>query len=288
MKILLLFAVIILAIQPATTKDAKGTSPEQTTPSAKRSEGTKNDSSDSRPPSVYLTVNNAPVSPDSQAETGNSYANMRIQRKLVTYTGLLVLVGVVSALVICWQSIETRRAASAAKRAAEAALLNAQAVINSERPWVMAQFDVIAGDNAAKSLFKLKAFNYGKTPAHITACDGPKAEYIRRSEGLPMPPNYGQWNWDKRFLAPRDSMPMRDLINPWEINMTDIREGWQNNATSLPADRILVIYGLIQYTDGISATPHKTAYCYQLNREKMSDMGGFLVPYGPSEYNAYT
>lgn len=288
MKFLLLSAIIILAIQQTNPKDAEGAPQSKTAPRAKQSNVNRNDDSDSRTPSVSVTVNSAAASPDSKAKTDDFYENMRIQQRLATYTGLLVLVGFATALVICWQSIETHRAASAARGAAEAALLNAQIVINSERPWVMAQFDVIAGDNAAKSLFQLKVFNYGKTPAHITSCDGPKAEYTRRGEGLPTPPNYGKWDWDKRFLAPRDSMPMRDIVNPREVNIADISERWQNNAASLPADRILVIYGLIQYTDGISPTPYKTAYCYRLNREKMSDMGGFLVPFGPSEYNAYT
>lgn len=42
--------------------------------------------------------------------------NIRIQGKLVLFTGLLVVVGFITAGVICWQSWESRKAAEAAKK----------------------------------------------------------------------------------------------------------------------------------------------------------------------------
>ena len=50
----------------------------------------------------------------------------------------------------------------------------------------------------------------------------------------------------------------------------------------------LVIYGLIQYTDGVSNTTYTTAFCYRHLRERLSEMGGHLVACGPPIYNQYT
>jgi hypothetical protein len=152
----------------------------------------------------------------------------------------------------------------------------------------MVQVEVLAGDNSAKSLFRLKVFNYGKSPAHVIACHGPKAEYRSPDEELPTPPNYGTWEWDKQFLAPRDSLPLRDPINPWELKMKSIGETIDAEDRAPKPGQILVIYGLLQYTDGVSERPYQTAFCYRLKRGLLSDMGGKLIRYGPRVYNEYT
>jgi hypothetical protein len=177
--------------------------------------------------------------------------------------------------------------AGAAEENAEAARLNAQALINAERPWVMVQTEVLLGDNPAIAEFKLSAFNYGKSPAHITACNGPKVEVVELSRTLPIPPEYGVWEWDNRFLAPKDSIPLRDAVKPWEAYKTALREVIANGGT-MPKDSYVIVYGIIEYSDGVSGQVYKTAYCYTLKRNKLSDMGGTLIPIGPPEYNAYT
>jgi len=194
---------------------------------------------------------------------------------------VLVIIGIITCGFIGWQSWETRRAARAALR-------NTQALINSERPWIMVQVDVLEGGNAAKSLFRLKAFNYGKSPAHVIACDGPRAEYRSPDEELPTPPVYGSWEWDKQFLPPSDGLPIRDAINPWELKIKSIGETVDAESRAPKPGQILVIYGLLRYTDGVSETPYQTSFCYRLKRDLPSDMGGKLVRYGPRVYNEYT
>jgi hypothetical protein len=61
-------------------------------------------------------------------------------------------------IVIAWQSTETRDAA-------KAALLNAQALINSERPWIMATIEESIGPRGG---FQLYVTNKGRSPAMIT------------------------------------------------------------------------------------------------------------------------
>ena len=81
--------------------------------------------------------------PTAQALDRNDNAsptdeNIEIQRKLVLFTGLLVVAGFITAAVIFWQSWETRKSA-------KAALLNAQALINSERAWIMVDIVPVPG-----------------------------------------------------------------------------------------------------------------------------------------------
>jgi hypothetical protein len=207
----------------------------------------------------------------------------------------LVAVGVLTFVAIWWQAKKTAEATQAMregiplqKKTADAALLNAQAVINAERPWVMVQVETMPGENAAKSLFQLNAFNYGQTPAHIISCKGPKAEYYKVPEqDLPVPPEYGTWEWDKKFLAPRDSFPIRDPINPWDARLQFVTERAMQGVGT-PNGLELVIYGLIEYTDGVSEKTYVTAFCYRRERSLLSQMGGSLVPCGPRVYNEYT
>jgi hypothetical protein len=229
-------------------------------------------------------------------------------RAYVIFTGALVIVGAVGvryaiktlkaierqALSMRRQTthlrhsvVYARRSARAANKSATAALLNAQAVINAERPWVMVQVETIPGKNSAMSLFQLKLFNYGQTPAHIISCKGPKAEYFETPEKeLPVPPDYGTWEWDRRFLAPKDSFPIQNPIDPWDTKLRFVTDRALQGIPS-PQDQ-LVIYGIIEYTDGVSEQTYTTAYCYRRERSLLSQMGGHLVPCGPRAYNEYS
>jgi hypothetical protein len=69
---------------------------------------------------------------------------------------VLVFVAALTGGVICWQSIQT-------KRAAQAALLNAQVVINAERPWLLMRVEPHKSGG-----FSVRTQNKGRTPAMIT------------------------------------------------------------------------------------------------------------------------
>lgn len=109
---------------------------------------------------------NQSANPDGSTHSANgntgasqSDENMRIQRKLVLFTGLLVLVGFITAGVIGWQSWETRRAADFSKRSVESAM-------NKER----ARVEIIAGDVMAgngKSAVFVNLRNGGPTLGFI-------------------------------------------------------------------------------------------------------------------------
>jgi len=252
-------------------------------------------SAEQRTPPANPTISTEAHDNHSQKDAHNAKWNSPRWYKLFAWPeGITTWAIILTLLAVAEQARESAKATKAVrdsiphqKNAADAALLNAQAVINSERPWVMVQTEVLPQQNSAKALFKLKAFNYGKSPAHILNCKGPKAELIEGGQTLPIPPEYGVWDWDKTFLAPKDGIPLGDLIDPWQVYKAGlgriIEEG-----RSISKDSFIVVYGLIEYSDGIAPKTYKTAFCYSLKRELPSDMGGTLIPCGPPEYNAYT
>jgi hypothetical protein len=188
----------------------------------------------------------------------------------------------------------TKDGVEATHKSADAALLNAQAVINAERPWVMIQIQEAAveqgrvGIYEKKSLrsFQFSIFNYGKTPAHVTSCEGPKIELCEAPDkDLPIPPDYGTSEWNRIFLAPNDSIPIGECIYPSDIMLNKIIEAASRGEK---AQSELVIYGLIEYSDGVSDVTYRTAYCYRHERGALSTMGGHMVLCGPSTYNEYS
>jgi hypothetical protein len=76
----------------------------------------------------------------------------------------LVVVGCITFIVIGWQSWETRRAATASKEAAMAAVLSAQSVIDTERPWFVASIERRGEDSDD---WRVRITNKGRTPGHL-------------------------------------------------------------------------------------------------------------------------
>jgi hypothetical protein len=258
--------------------------------SGKETETTQNPAP---PAQVFVTC-------EQPASKHQSYANqtneeVETNRQIAKFTKYLVYVGLLQAVVLAGQAVlfflhrkEFKDLAREAGKNAEAALLNSRALINAERPWVMVQVKEIPGENAAKTNFQISAFNYGKGPAHVITCKGPIATWVDDPEKeLPVPPDYGDWEWDKRFLAPRDSFPIREPIEPWATKLDFVTERAMQGIPSASKSQ-LVIYGLIEYGNGVTKTIHKTAFCFRRKREKLSDMGGHLVTCGPPSYNEYT
>jgi len=199
-----------------------------------------------------------------------------------------------------WQAWETRKSAEATKasiplqrQAAEAALLNAQAVINSERPWVMIQIQesMVSREKTNEGIsdlrsFRFSIFNYGKSPAHILNCKMLFDVLDNPDKTLPIPPDYGTDEWRKRFLAPHDSFPISAEIYPSNMKLTISAQSADRGKGLRHGE--LVTYGLIEYSDGISTSAYKTAFCYRHEKGLLSSMGGHFVPCGPEVYNSYS
>jgi len=132
---------------------------------------------------------------------------------------ILVIVGVLTALVIGYQSWATMLAARATERmvgpaadSASAALLSAQAVINSERPWLFIEIVTVPANADNNDIpehlgFSVRFRNRGKTPAEVVSFDQ-HPDCCRGTDDLPSPPKYcldGQVMVHTRLVPPGET-----------------------------------------------------------------------------------
>jgi hypothetical protein len=172
-------------------------------------------------------------------------------------------------------------AATATKTAADAALKNAQAVINSERPWLFIKTsDPVQYPKTSTVTFA--AVNRGRTPAEITAHHVDR--FFVDLESLPPMPVYPLAGYElshKRYLAPRDRFIL-DSFDGCDYSIKD----WEQ-ANTMDAEgrmKLLVFQGHVVYRDLITREQHETRFCYFLSRKAW---GGLLLG-GPSGYNDHT
>lgn len=147
---------------------------------------------------------------------------------------------------------------SVAKTAADAAQKNAQAVIDSERAWILADigklpdFDPKPDEVAVLWIFPTIK-NYGRTPARIKRVAG-IVKLVPSGQQLPSLPEYilGQ-GFDMQIdlvLPPNSQIQPRLTISPQEL--VEVRDGKVS----------LFVHGFIEYLDGVSTEPRKSAYCF--------------------------
>jgi hypothetical protein len=170
---------------------------------------------------------------------------------------VLVIVGCITFVVIGWQSWESRRAADAAKQAAEAGLLNAQTLIASERAWVLVDIgnlpDFQPDANTVQILWIFPTIkNYGKTPARIKRVRG-IVKLIPEGEELPATPIYapGQGFDDKVNLVLPPDVPMQPRLG---ISGQEFIQVLGQKVT-------LYIHGSVDYLD-VGEAERTSAYCY--------------------------
>ena len=169
---------------------------------------------------------------------------------------------------IYWQARETRRAAIATRDAAEAALLNAEALVNSERAWLVA----VIRRNDKSGLFFIKIRNRGKTPARIIRLDS-KAEFVPDDpENLIIPEDY-----QCPAILPNTTFIVDGFtIRPGIMPKAFIEQ--RGKASALDSAReFLVIYGRIVYEDVFPISgkpPNETRWCYVYLPAENRFMGG--------------
>jgi hypothetical protein len=176
-------------------------------------------------------------------------------------------------------------AAQAAADSAQAALLNAQAIINSERPWLLIS---VEPSLSVENGFTVMATNRGRTPAMITAL-GEQTMIAIDEMHLPSIPEYtGEALGDALvpiILIPGESKGIKtfargDLKGLCESEERLRRvENWEEK---------LFIYGRVIYRDLVAREEmesHVTSWCcwYIHGRQKSG-----LVVAGPRAYSLHT
>ena len=179
---------------------------------------------------------------------------------------------------IIWQSYETRKAA-------EAALLNAQAIINAERAWLTITIQKDASIKSPTTKFVNVLLNEGRTPARLKTIHIDQT-FASSPDQLPIPPRYKGVIAvpENMFVVGNNGFPIGITFDPKKILFLSHKMGTVENA-----QEFLIFYGRITYEDvfnvkGGEVIEHETCWCYAWTPWE----GGKFVKAGPAEYNRNT
>jgi hypothetical protein len=182
------------------------------------------------------------------------------------------------------QTLVAIASAEAARVSADAALLNAQAVINAERALLLftVEKEKLSG-LGGPSIFHINIVNYGKVPARRLEISNPFHAIMPLDDFIATsPPDYGEDLQEvQEWLAPKESRRVVTFC-PYEK-----RREIMAAAQSLGVEYLMVkaiIYGQVTYHDGISLKERHSRYCYAHERVPFSNIGGSVTPVGPKEY----
>jgi hypothetical protein len=134
---------------------------------------------------------------------------------------------------IVWQSDETRKAA-------RAALLNAQAVINAERPWLIVVVKSPAGPH---SIFTVHLRNKGKNPAQIVETRIGCAR-VENLSHLPAKAPYGGVGMLKNHVVVPGGAARAHIFDH-----SIFKHAWKDESREFPNEGDLFVFGKILYRD---------------------------------------
>jgi hypothetical protein len=176
-------------------------------------------------------------------------------------------------------------AAQAAAYSAQASLLHAQAIVRSERPWILV---TVEPSGKVENRFMIVASNRGRGPAKIVSAVDKITTEIDQSS-LPPEPDYADAetneSLDAVILLPGESTGIRSF------GRDDVRDYCQNEEQFKRVERweeVILLYGKIVYEDLVdlgNEEPSETAWCcWYIHGRQNSGM----VMAGPAAYNRHT
>jgi hypothetical protein len=176
------------------------------------------------------------------------------------------------------QVVEMRAQTGVSQKMAEAARVNAEALINSERSLILVSHNAPLGSDTWD--FKFKATNYGRSPAEIRWIFF-EATPLDRDDTLGEWPSYvgteDRMFMHREWVPPQGSIPVGDYSTQ---AITSMAGGglWQELQSGR---KKLWLYGVIRYRDKVSSEVHETRFCYW---KSPAQYVGLLMG-GPSGYN---
>jgi hypothetical protein len=234
-----------------------------------------------QPPHITV-ANPTPVEPPWPMHEKIAWA-ANLVLAIVAYAGVMMAISLLKK--IERQTGYAEAAAESAHATAQAALLNAQAVIHAERPWILVTVET---SRSAENSFVIMATNRGRTPATILET----FEQIRVAvdEGhLPGAPEYSQKPPKAAappvILLPGESTPIQPFSRNDVRGLCDSEERFKRIETW---EEKVFLYGKIVYKDLISPSSdqaHETDWCcwYVHGRQNSG-----LVIAGPADYNSHS
>ena len=189
---------------------------------------------------------------------------------------------VLTLIVIAWQSIATEKAAAAT-------LLNAVALINSERPWLFSDHGIERTlsdeDRGESSYCDIRVVNRGKNYAQITSFCEPKIVVVPKGKHLPKEPEYGpskEW-YPHIFL---DGGKSADITQIDEEQLGMLGKTNDDFERLRSGDDAAYVFGVVFYRDLLKRDElHELRWCL---RVRPTDKGIHAFMSGPDRYNRVT
>jgi hypothetical protein len=183
---------------------------------------------------------------------------------------------------------QTDRLIEHAGKQANAALLNAEAVMHSERAWIVVKPSLIDNKLQASpphtiTLFTRSIKNVGRTPATLVKTDAAvwrvSAADMRK---LPEPPRYiGEpLSLNNLLLVPGDSIPITWMIEPAGEPLTAEEVAKIKGMVELT----LFAYGFVEYLD-IFNDSHTTRFCHTYVVHHTGKEGFEVCTFAPPGYS---
>jgi hypothetical protein len=199
---------------------------------------------------------------------------------MLGYAGILLAIGLLKKIERQTHCAET--AAQAAMEAAKAVLINAQAHLNSERPWILIRVDPAQN---VENNFRIMATNRGHSPAQILSSTE-RISLAADEQHLPNEPEYAKeasgLQPAQNILLPGESM----VILPFSRN--DMKWVCKTEQSLRRVERkqdTVFIYGKIIYRNLLASSEAQTYHtqwcCSYIHGVSSSN----LIIAGPQEYN---
>lgn len=292
--------VVILAILCAiwtvpTTTIARGTPPKET-PKATNHGNQGQEKTSYQPPAAQTKNSIKPQTPPTPKTTTTNNENSAGPDWWSRTSGVIAAIGTVAlaiiAVVASCVAIKTLRImvrqTAANIRAADAALLNAQAVIDSERAWLVpaAEFikpAVLPAVNLFNSQIEtvtIRIENCGPTPAWLT--DWFAHVEVLDDTNVGQFTNAGQPEGDFPNARPFPQRRIEEFSCQWETN-------WPEVAAIRSGQKHLYIYGFVEYRSIAGNKPHISRFCFHYFHRR-NNIGSFDEGWiaDPPEENYYT
>jgi hypothetical protein len=270
-----IFALALIAIafaqQPAKSPESPRVTESHRPIVSQQGQTTKHDhseSNDSSPPPDSVSIRNQACPPDREINALQANDDARIQGRLVLYTGLLVLAGFVTAAVVGWQALESRKAAQAAR---DSVRLTRESIVLTHRPKIIVRSVVIpwmailnrhTPMNAGQDLDDSQlggffyAVNVGNQPAILESLD----EFMSFDSSLPM---------ERPYESGQNRRALGYTIQPgasYKIRFTPKQTHSLELAVVAVNEGPFVVGGRIIYADTLG-NRRETAFCRKVDHQ---------------------
>jgi hypothetical protein len=235
---------------------------------------------DSQPPHITVVNPFPTVLPWSLHEQIAWGANLVLV--ILGYVGIMMALSLLKK--IERQTRYAEAAAEAATASAQAALLNARAIVDSERPWILI---TVEPSRSIENSFTVMASNRGRAPAKIIASE--KLTRIAVDEkhllGSPEYKNVEGARPAPIILLPGESTPIQPFCRDDVRGLCDSEERYRRIETW---EEKVFLFGKVSYRDLISPADgevHETNWCcwYIHGRHNSG-----LIMAGASDYSTHT